>query len=775
MWAYNGIFATEAAEALNYLALAGYDASEAATALPTILNLAGAGAMDLATASDMVTDAMSALQLDVTEENLNSFADQLAKTASSANTSVEQLGEGILTVGATAANLAGGTTELNTALGILADVGIKGSEGGTHLRNVILKLQQPTSAAASMMNDLGVSVYDAEGNMNSLQDIFGDLSKAMDGMSQQDIDEIMGTLFNKTDLASANALLANCTDRWDELSGAIENSAGACEEMYNIQLDNLNGDVSKLTSGLSDLGISIYQDLQGPLREVTQMATGMVSELSQAYSEGGLSGMVGALGSVMAEGVETIGSYLPQAVEMGVGLVESFVNGISENSGQIAEIASSAVTTFISGVAELLPNVLLTGVDVILNFVNAIIQNIPSIIQTGASALSSFITGLADRIPDILSTGIQLIITLITGIGDALPSLIESAGTLVSSLIDAILNTNWIQVGIDIIKALASGIVNCVKSLGSTIWKVIKGAFTGGDTGEAEAELESMGTEMSESYASGIEAGANAAAAAAESISAITASLDTSSMESAGADTVDAYSLGITTNIPVISSAADELGTALNDSFDTSFDTVQSTTETAMQAVTETTTKEAQAAADAIKDSFESMEIVIPKPKIPVITTSYRTESYGEGGSIQIPEFNVNWNALGGIFDQATILGGANGLEGVGEAGPEAVLPLDTMWEEMRSIFSEALAESSGQGIIKTLLDKLESPQEGGGTAGSSYEFAGAGGPNITYAPVYNLNGTATKEDAIEAERMSQAEFDRMMRDWERNNKRTKF
>ncbi|MCD8204722.1 MAG: phage tail tape measure protein, partial [Coprobacillus sp.] len=299
--------ATEAAEALNYLALAGYDASEAATALPSILNLAGAGAMDLATASDMVTDAMSALQLEVTEENLSTFTDQLAKTASSANTSVEQLGEGILTVGATAANLAGGTTELNTALGILADVGIKGSEGGTHLRNMILKLQQPTADAAKIMDELGVSVYDTEGNMNSLQDIFGDLNTAMEGMSQQDIDTIMGTLFNKTDLAAANAMLANCTDRWDELSDAIENSAGACEEMYNIQLDNLEGDVSKLTSGLSDLGISIYQDLQTPLRDVTQLATNMVGELSAAYSEGGLSGMVGALGGVMAEGVETIG------------------------------------------------------------------------------------------------------------------------------------------------------------------------------------------------------------------------------------------------------------------------------------------------------------------------------------------------------------------------------------------------------------------------------------------------------------------------------------
>ncbi|MCD8204489.1 MAG: hypothetical protein LUC16_01500, partial [Coprobacillus sp.] len=485
-------------------------------------------------------------------------------------------------------------------------------------------------------------------------------------------------------------------------------------------------------------------------------------------------GMVGALGGVMAEGVETIGSYLPQAVEMGVGLIDSFVQGIGASSGSIATIGADAVTTFITGVAGLLPSVLTTGIDVILNFINAMITNIPAIISAGAQSIAGFITGLADRIPDILSTGIQLIISLITGIGDALPSLIEAAGTLVTSLIDAILNTNWIQVGIDIIMALGQGILNCVKSIGSTIWGAIKGIFTGGDDGDAEAELEAVGTDLTESYASGIEAGADAAAAAAESITAITSNLDTSSMESAGADTVDAYSVGITTNIPIITSATDELGETVLNSFDTSWDAVQSSTDEAMQAITESTTKEAQVAADAIKDSFESMEIVIPKPKVPVITTTYRTENYGDGGSIQIPEFNVNWNALGGIFDQATLLGGAQTVQGVGEAGPEAVLPLSTMWEEMRDVFADVFSADSGQGIVKTLLDRLEEP-EGGGTAGSSFEYAGAGGPNVTYSPVYNLYGSATKEDAVEAERMSQAEFSRMMREWERNNKRTKF
>ena len=158
--------ASECAEALNYLALAGYSTQEMCDTLPTVLNLAAAGGIDLASASDMVTDAMSALGMGTDEAT--TMVDQMAKTSSTTNTSVAQLGDAILTIGATAKSVKGGTDELNTALGILANNGIKGAEGGTHLRNVILSLQNPTDKAAACMEQLGVDVYDSEGNMRSL-------------------------------------------------------------------------------------------------------------------------------------------------------------------------------------------------------------------------------------------------------------------------------------------------------------------------------------------------------------------------------------------------------------------------------------------------------------------------------------------------------------------------------------------------------------------------------------------------------------------------------
>ena len=201
--------AAEAAEGLNYLALAGYDAEKAAAALPTVLRLARAGAMELGDASDMVTGNMSALNIEATQVNLDAFADNLAMAASKSNTSVAQLGEAILTVGGTAQGLAGGTTELSASLGILADSGIKASEGGTHLRNMIMSLQMPRNDnAANMFKELGLQAYDAEGNMRSLGDVFGDLNDRLSSASAEQVNSTLATIFKQTDLASARAMLA---------------------------------------------------------------------------------------------------------------------------------------------------------------------------------------------------------------------------------------------------------------------------------------------------------------------------------------------------------------------------------------------------------------------------------------------------------------------------------------------------------------------------------------------------------------------------------------
>lgn len=278
MGAKTAYSASECAEALNYLALAGYDTQQMCDTLPTVLNLAAAGNIDLASASDMVTDAMSALGMEV--KDADKMVDQMAKTASSTNTSVSQLGEGILTIGATAKSVKGGTAELNTALGILANNGIKGAEGGTHLRNVILSLQNPTDKAAKQMDALGVSVYDSEGNMRSLNDILGDLNSSMDGMTSEEKANIISKIFNKTDLSSVNALLANTGDTWTDLQTAIENSGGAAQQMADTQLDNLKGQLTILKSAVEGFAISIGEALMPMIKNIVAKVQSFVDWLN---------------------------------------------------------------------------------------------------------------------------------------------------------------------------------------------------------------------------------------------------------------------------------------------------------------------------------------------------------------------------------------------------------------------------------------------------------------------------------------------------------------
>lgn len=291
--------ANEASRALNYMALAGYDAETSIKMLPNVLNLASAGNIELAKSSDMVTDAQSALGLSI--EDAEKLIDQMAATSAKSNTSVEQLGEGILTIGATAKSIKGGTVELTETLGILADNGIKASEGGTKLRNIILALQSPTNKAAAELDELGVKAYDSEGKFRSLQDIFADLNGALGDMSEQDAALAKSTIFSKRDLAAVNALLGTSVERWDTLGAEIENSAGAAKDMAETKLDNLAGDVTLFKSALEGAEITISDKLNPKLRETVQFGTEMVSRLADGFGQGGLAGAVEQAHKVIAE------------------------------------------------------------------------------------------------------------------------------------------------------------------------------------------------------------------------------------------------------------------------------------------------------------------------------------------------------------------------------------------------------------------------------------------------------------------------------------------
>ncbi len=310
----------EAAEALNYLALAGYDANKSVETLPKILTLAQAGGMDLATTSDLLTDAMGALQLETS--NLDKFTDQLAKTSQKSNTNVQQLGEGLLVVAGTSVSTGQDIEKVNTALGILANNGIKGAEGGTKLRNILLSLTAPTDKASEKIKALGLKVTDSTGQIRDIDDILSDLNGTLETMSEGERTEVLNTIFNKADLAGVSSLLESTNGAFGDLYDNIVNSTGAASDMADTMNDNLKGKTAEVQSALEAVGIAAYKKFQVPFSKAAEKSVDVLGDFKDEITDGALSDSLDDLGDGIEHftdvGLTTVQKVLPP-----------FTNGLS--------------------------------------------------------------------------------------------------------------------------------------------------------------------------------------------------------------------------------------------------------------------------------------------------------------------------------------------------------------------------------------------------------------------------------------------------------------
>lgn len=366
--------AKQAADALNYMALAGYDADTSIGMLPNVLNLAAAGSMDLARASDMVTDTQTAFG--ITLDRTTQMVDEMAKAASTGNTSVEQLGDAFLTVGGLAQELNGGmitlangtkkpvdgVQELEIALTAMANAGVKGSEAGTHMRNMLLKLSSPTKEGTVALEKMGVKVFDTTGKMRSLSDIFGDLNEQLSKMTQEQKVQTISDLFNTRDLASAEALLNAVGQDWDKIGESILDAKGAAQKMADTQLDNLAGDTTKFKSALEGVQIQLSEKLSPALRKIVQAATKGLEKISKGIDS--------------AKFEETIDKIADAVVD--------FINYVLNNGDKIIEGIKAIGAAFLAWKA----------VDVINGVTKAITTLIPGL-AGAAGAASGAATSVA--------------------------------------------------------------------------------------------------------------------------------------------------------------------------------------------------------------------------------------------------------------------------------------------------------------------------------------------------------------------------------------------
>ena len=264
-WGARTIYsATEAANAMQYLIQSGMDATTAMEALGTVLYTAQAAGLELADSADMIANAMFALGLPVSD--LNKFSDQLIVTSQKANTNVAMLGEAMIKLGANGRQASGGTAELAAAMGMLANNGIKGSEAGTILRNIIKGVNGQNKLAYKTLKELGIASYDATGKLRPLADIMEDLRNKLQSMSTAQQEFTIGRIFMSYSSAGAKAIMNN-VDALRELETELNNASGVAENNAKIMENTLKGAWANLESAYEEISQKIMEQINPALQD----------------------------------------------------------------------------------------------------------------------------------------------------------------------------------------------------------------------------------------------------------------------------------------------------------------------------------------------------------------------------------------------------------------------------------------------------------------------------------------------------------------------------
>jgi TP901 family phage tail tape measure protein len=283
MGATTSFSASESAEAMKYMAMAGWKTADMTEGIAGIMNLAAAAGEDLGTTSDIVTDGLTAFGMSAKESGR--FADVMAAASTNANTNVTMLGESFKYCAATAGAMGYNIEDISVALGVMANAGIKGSTAGTTLKNVIANMAKPTDAQAAVMQKLGISLTDSSGNMKSFAEVMNNLRSSFNGLSETEKASYATTLAGKESMSGLLTIVNASAADFDKLTEAINGSSGSAEAMAAKMLDNLKGQLTLLKSAVEGIAITIGDKLLPYLKKFVswvQKAADYINNLSDA-------------------------------------------------------------------------------------------------------------------------------------------------------------------------------------------------------------------------------------------------------------------------------------------------------------------------------------------------------------------------------------------------------------------------------------------------------------------------------------------------------------
>ena len=328
--------ATESATALKYMAMAGWKTNQMVSGLSGVMNLAAASGEDLGTVSDIVTDSMTAFGLKAKDSG--HFADVLAKASSSSNTNVAMMGETFKYVAPLAGSMKYSIEDTATAIGLMANAGIKGSQAGTSLRSIITRLVKPPKDAATALNALGISTTKADGSMKPLRETMAELREKFSGLTESQKASYASSIAGQEAMSGLLAIVNASDSDFNKLQKAIDNSSAAAKKQADVMNNNLQGALYDLGSVAESVGIGIYEDIKTPLTKAVGVGTAQLRVLSNKLKKGGIKEIVP---KEAINTVENLGKVAMVAGKGGVKVLATSTKLLGDNMGVVIPLATS--------------------------------------------------------------------------------------------------------------------------------------------------------------------------------------------------------------------------------------------------------------------------------------------------------------------------------------------------------------------------------------------------------------------------------------------------
>ena len=481
--------ANESAEAMTYLAQAGWGTEQIMSGLSGVMALAATDNVELATAAEITAQAINALGYEASDAG--KFADLLAVTAAETCTDVEEMGYAFQYVGPVAGALGFEMEDLSVAIGMMANAGISGQKAGTSLRSLFTNMAKPTAAMSTAMEEYGISLTNASGEMKPLSQIMTELRGVFDGLTEAQQTELAATLAGKTGMAGLLSIVNASPEEFNAMTQAVTESTGAADKMATVMQDNLAGDVEKLGGAFETLSLKIMQDFDEPLRQATQAMTAFLDgEMSFKDMLVQLTESIAQMGQKFQEYLPTLMQIgqdllvyiingitvgLPILMEKATELVASFGTTIAQNAPTLVTIAGSLLTSFVQGIFNFIPQLITSAAEIVGSLAKGIQGNTASFVSKALDLLDGFADKLTEALPKLIQSGMEFLLNMAKGISQALPEFISRAPEIISKFANLI-NDNFPTIlakGVGIIWELIKGIVKAIPTLVANIPKII--------------------------------------------------------------------------------------------------------------------------------------------------------------------------------------------------------------------------------------------------------------------------------------------------------------